>query len=131
MTQKQKQRKNSKAKPPTLTQKADFQVRWNIKFVFFLFTSYIFGTGHNLCHFGTFIQCPQQPSGSLLCGFYVAVYILDVITEMTPLKRASVSILLSLLHLFLETDRFLPCILLKIVLCRISSLPKHRFILKD
>jgi hypothetical protein len=45
--------------------------------------SYLFGTTLT-CHFGTLMQCAQQPQGSSLCGFHVAFHmlrLLDVVSR--------------------------------------------------
>jgi hypothetical protein len=62
------------------------------------------------CHFGTFLQCAQQPSGTFLCGFYVAFNMLKLVGDIPIMKKAAVSIFLvstHILHLILETDLYL------------------------
>jgi hypothetical protein len=54
-------KKKSKA---TLKHKTNLDVRP----MFFMVPSYLFGTALT-CHFGTSMQCAQQPRGSSLCGF--------------------------------------------------------------
>jgi hypothetical protein len=39
---------------------------------------YLFGTTLT-CHFGTSMQCAQQPWGSSLCGFHVAFHMLRLL----------------------------------------------------
>ena len=53
--------------------------------------SYLFGTALT-CHFGTFMQCAQQPSGSIICGFYVASNMLKLLGDIPIIKKAAVSI---------------------------------------
>ena len=86
----------SKGKPPKLTEKRDVKVRAR----FFMIPSYLFGTAL-IYHFCTFMQCAQQPSGSLLCGFYVAFNMLNVLVDITSIKKAAVSIYCSALTLLI------------------------------
>jgi hypothetical protein len=44
----------------------------------FMVSSYLFGTALT-CHFGTSMQCAQQPRGSSLCGFHVAFHMLRLL----------------------------------------------------
>jgi hypothetical protein len=83
-------KKNSKTKPK-LTHKTDIKVRARISF---LAPSYIYiWYCLNLCHFGTFfMQCAEQPLGSLSCGFYVALNMYDLLGDINVIKKASVSI---------------------------------------
>jgi hypothetical protein len=52
--------------------------------------SYLFGTALN-CHFGTSMQCAQQPRGSFLCGFHVAFEMLRLLDNIPDIKKAAVS----------------------------------------
>jgi hypothetical protein len=52
--------------------------------------SYLFGTALT-CHFGTSMQCPQQPRGSSLCGFHVAFHMLRLLDDIPGIKKAVVS----------------------------------------
>jgi hypothetical protein len=52
--------------------------------------SYLFGTALT-CHFGTSMQCAQQPRGSSLCGFYVAFHMLRQLDAIPDIKKAAVS----------------------------------------
>jgi hypothetical protein len=73
--------------------------------------SYLFGTALT-CHFGTLMQCAQQPRGSSLCGFHVAFHML-LFDAIPDIKKAVVSrIMLNLvsahiIHLILENDFYL------------------------
>jgi hypothetical protein len=44
--------------------------------------SYLFGTALT-CHFGTLMQCAQQPRGSSLCGFHVAFHMLRLLDDVS------------------------------------------------
>jgi hypothetical protein len=48
--------------------------------------SYLFGIALT-CHFGTSMQCPQQPRGSSLCGFHM----LRLLDDIPDIKKAVVS----------------------------------------
>jgi hypothetical protein len=52
--------------------------------------SYVFGTTLT-CHFGTSMQCAQQPSGSSLCGFHMAFHMLRLHDGIPDIKKAAVS----------------------------------------
>jgi hypothetical protein len=52
--------------------------------------SYLFGTALT-CHFGTSMQCSQQPWGSTLCGFHVAFHMLRLLDDIIDIKKAAVS----------------------------------------
>jgi hypothetical protein len=52
--------------------------------------SYLFGTSLT-CHFGSSMQCAQQPQGSYLCGFLVAFYMLRLLDDIPDIKKAAVS----------------------------------------
>ena len=52
--------------------------------------SYLFGTALT-CHFGTSMQCAQQPWRSSLCGFHVAFHMLRLLDEILDIKEAAVS----------------------------------------
>jgi hypothetical protein len=82
-TERRKERKKPKA---TLKHKINLVVRPR----FFKVPSYLFGTALT-CHFGTSMQCPQQPRGSSLCGFHVAFYILRLLDDIPDIKKAVVS----------------------------------------
>jgi hypothetical protein len=53
-------------------------------------TSYLFGTALT-CHFGTSMQCAQQPRGSSLCGFHVAFHMLRLLDDIPDIKKTDVS----------------------------------------
>jgi hypothetical protein len=55
-----------------------------------MFHSYLFGTGLT-CHFGTSMQCAQQPRVSSLCGFHVAFHMLRLLDNIPDIKKAVVS----------------------------------------
>ena len=134
--QRWKKFKNQTKTKPKLTHKTDIKVRARISF---LVPSYIYiWYCLNLCHFGTFfMQCAQQPSGSLSCGFYVALNMYDLLAlnmydllgDIYVIKKASVSIYI-LTQPWLWSDSpfdFRNWVLLVfsiIVLCRITKLPK-------
>jgi hypothetical protein len=50
----------------------------------------IFGTALT-CHFGTSMQCAQQPRGSSLCGFHVAFHMLRLLDDIPDIKKAAIS----------------------------------------
>jgi hypothetical protein len=52
--------------------------------------SYLFGTTLT-CHFGTSMQCTQQPQLSSLCGFHVAFHMLRLLDDIPDIKKATVS----------------------------------------
>jgi hypothetical protein len=52
--------------------------------------SYLFGTTLTF-HFGTTMQCAQQPWGSSLCGFHVAFQMLTLLDDIPDIKKAVVS----------------------------------------
>jgi hypothetical protein len=52
--------------------------------------SYLFGTALT-CHFGTSMQCAQQPWGSSLCGFHVAFHMLRLLDDIPDIKKDVVS----------------------------------------
>jgi hypothetical protein len=52
--------------------------------------SYLFGTALT-CHFGTSMQCAQQPQGSSLCGFPMAFHMLRLLDDIPDIKKAAVS----------------------------------------
>jgi hypothetical protein len=52
--------------------------------------SYLFGTALT-CHFGTSMDCAQQPRGSSLHGFHVAFHMLRLLDEIPDIKKAVVS----------------------------------------
>jgi hypothetical protein len=52
--------------------------------------SYLFGTALT-CHFGTSMQCAQQPQGSPLCGFHVTFHMLRLLDDIPDIKKAAVS----------------------------------------
>jgi hypothetical protein len=58
--------------------------------VFFMVPSYLFGTALT-CHFGTSMQCAQQPRGSSLCGFHVAFHMFRLLDDILDIKKATVS----------------------------------------
>jgi hypothetical protein len=62
--------------------------------------SYLFGTALT-CHFGTFLQCAQQPSGTFLYGFYVAFNMLKLLSDIPIMKKAAVSMYCSALSLLI------------------------------
>jgi hypothetical protein len=62
--------------------------------------SYLFGTALT-CHFGTFLQCAQQPSETFLCGFYVAFNMLKLLGDIPIMKKAAVSMYCSALSLLI------------------------------
>jgi len=39
----------------------------------------------------TYFPCAQQPSGSMLCGFYVALNMMDLLADISIMKKASIS----------------------------------------
>jgi hypothetical protein len=43
------------------------------------------------CHYGTSMQCAQQPRGSSLCGFQVAFHMLRLLDDIPDIKKAAVS----------------------------------------
>jgi hypothetical protein len=47
--------------------------------------------GHLVGHFGTSMQCAQQPWGSSLCGFHVAFHMLRLLDDIPDIKKAVVS----------------------------------------
>jgi hypothetical protein len=51
--------------------------------------SYLFGTALT-CHFGTTMQCAQQPQGPSLCGFHVAFHMLRLLDDIPDIKKAAV-----------------------------------------
>jgi hypothetical protein len=51
--------------------------------------SYLFGIALT-CHFGTSMQCAQQPRGSSLCGFH-EVHMLRLLDDIPDIKKAAVS----------------------------------------
>jgi hypothetical protein len=52
--------------------------------------SYLFGIALTY-HFGTSMQCAQQPRGSSLCGFHVAFHMLRLLDDIPDNKKAAVS----------------------------------------
>jgi hypothetical protein len=82
-TEWRKERKKPKA---TLKHKTNLTIRPR----FFMVPSYLFGTALT-CHFGTSMQCAQQPRGSFLCGFHVAFYMLRLFDAIPDIKKAVVS----------------------------------------
>jgi hypothetical protein len=52
--------------------------------------SYLFGI-ELTCHFGTSMQCAQQPRGSSLCGFQVTFHMLRLLDAIPDIKKAAVS----------------------------------------
>jgi hypothetical protein len=56
----------------------------------FMVPSYLFGTALT-CHFGTSMQCAQQPWGSSLCGFHVAFHMLRLLDGTPDINKATVS----------------------------------------
>jgi hypothetical protein len=52
--------------------------------------SYLFGTALT-CHFGTSMQCAQQPRGSSFYGFHVAFHMLRLLDAILDIKKAVVS----------------------------------------
>ena len=81
--------KGKKKKPKTnleLKHKTNIAVRPR----FFMFPSYLFGIALT-CHFGTSMQCAQQPSGSVLSGFLVAFNMLSLVKDIPHIKKAVVS----------------------------------------
>jgi hypothetical protein len=52
--------------------------------------SYLFGTAL-ICHFGTSMQCAQQPWRSFLCGFHVAFHTLRLLDDIPDIKKAAIS----------------------------------------
>jgi hypothetical protein len=50
----------------------------------------LFGTALT-CHFGTSMQCTQQPRGSSLCGFHVAFHMLRLLDDIPDIKKAALS----------------------------------------
>jgi hypothetical protein len=67
-------RKERKKPKGTLKHKTNLTVRPR----FFMVPSYLFRTALT-CHFGTSMQCAQQPRGSSLCGFHVAFHMLRLL----------------------------------------------------
>jgi hypothetical protein len=51
---------------------------------------YLFGTALT-CHFGTSMQCAQQPRGSSLSGFHVAFHMLRLLNDICDINKAVVS----------------------------------------
>jgi hypothetical protein len=51
---------------------------------------YLFGTALT-CHFGTSVQCAQQPRESSLCGFHVTFHMLRLLDDIPDIKKATVS----------------------------------------
>jgi hypothetical protein len=78
---------NGKKKAKSHTQA---QNKSRYKQTFFMVPSYLFGTTLS-CHFGTSMQCAQQPRGSSLCGFHVAFHILRLLDDMPYIKKVVVS----------------------------------------
>jgi hypothetical protein len=79
--------KGKKKKPKsTLKHKTNLAVRQR----FFMVPSYLFGNALT-CHFGTSMQCAQQPRGSSLCGFHVAFHMLRLLDDIPDIKKAAVS----------------------------------------
>jgi hypothetical protein len=87
--------KANKKKPRTKP-KLMHRIDVNVRLRFF----YLFGTTLT-CHFGTFLQCAQQPSGAFLCGFYVAFNMLKLVGDIPIIKKAAVSIYCSALSLLI------------------------------
>jgi hypothetical protein len=52
--------------------------------------SYLFGTALT-CHFGTLMQCAQQPWRSSLCGFHVAFNMVRLLAYIPDIKKVVVS----------------------------------------
>jgi hypothetical protein len=75
-----------KPKATTLKHKPNLDVRP----MFFMVPSYIFGTALT-CHFGTSMQCAQQPWRSSLRGFHVAFHMLRRLDNIHDIKKAVVS----------------------------------------
>ena len=71
---------------PELKHKIDITVRLR----FFMVPSYLVGTALT-CHFGTSMQCAQQPRGSVLSGFLVAFNMLSLLKDIPLIKKAAVS----------------------------------------
>jgi hypothetical protein len=69
----------------TLKHKTNLAVRPR----FFMVPSYLFGTAL-ICHFGTLMQCAQQPQGSSLCGFHVAFHMLRLLDDIPDMKKPAV-----------------------------------------
>jgi hypothetical protein len=79
--------KGKKKKPKTtLKHKANIDVRPR----FFMVSLYLCGTALTY-HFGTSMQCAQQPWGSSLCGFHVAFHILRLLDDIPDIKKAAAS----------------------------------------
>jgi hypothetical protein len=76
-------KKKSKA---TLKHKTNLALRPK----FFMVPSYLFGTALT-CHFGTSMQCAQQPQGFSLFGFCVAFYMLRLLDDIPDIKKAAIS----------------------------------------
>ena len=82
------ERKEDKAK---IQSDIQAQAKYHCKTeVFFMVPSYQFGTALT-CHFGTSMQCAQQPWGSSLCGFHVAFHMLRLLDDIPDIKKAVVS----------------------------------------
>jgi hypothetical protein len=56
----------------------------------FMVPSYLFRTALT-CHFGTSMQCAQQPQASTLCGFHVAFHMLRLLDDIPDIKKVAVS----------------------------------------
>jgi hypothetical protein len=82
MKGKEKKTKNNH----TLKHKANIIVRLK----FFMVPSHLFGIALT-CHFGTSMQCAQQPSGSFLCEFHVAVSMLRLLEDIPDINKVVVS----------------------------------------
>jgi hypothetical protein len=74
---------------PKLTHRIDVKVRLGFFYGSSLHTYLVTAL---ICHFGTFLQCAQQPSGTFLCGFYVAFNMLKLVGDIPIMKKAAVSI---------------------------------------
>jgi hypothetical protein len=75
-----------KPKATTLKHKPNLDVRPR----FFMVPYYLFGIALT-CHFGTSMQCAQQPWRSSLCGFHVAFHMLRLLDDILDIKKAAVS----------------------------------------
>jgi hypothetical protein len=78
-------RKGKKAKSHTQVEK-NLAVRPR----FFMVPFNLFATALT-CHFGTSMQCAQQPRGSSLCGSHVAFHMFRLLDDITDIKKAAVS----------------------------------------
>jgi hypothetical protein len=80
--------KGKKKNPKTTTLK--HKSKLDVRSRFFMVPSYLFGTTLTY-HFGTSMQCAQEPSRSSLCGFHVEFNMVRLLDDIPDIKKATIS----------------------------------------